>query len=175
MANAPYNQKRPESPHVRKALENNDINALKSALTFRQRRFCEEYIVDYNGAAAAVRAGYATKWADRQAGQLMMNEGITTYIDHLTASAAAKVMSVDPDYVIQGIVKIVGKEGGRDGDKLRGYELLARILGMMVEKKEITGKDGEAIKIQEVQEEADSFTQMLKALQKKDKQEVTIV
>jgi len=29
------------------------------ALTPRQERFCEEYLVDFNGSAAAIRAGYA--------------------------------------------------------------------------------------------------------------------
>lgn len=167
-AKHPANQERPESPRVKKALENMDMDALRLALTPRQRKFCHEYVLDFNGAAAAVRAGYSTTYPDRQAHLLQKNQGIATYIDFLTASAAAKIMSVNPDWVIQGIVKIVNKENGRDGDKLRGFELIAKILGMLKDKTEISGPDGEAIEIrQRAEEDAAGFTSMLKAIAKK--------
>lgn len=168
-AKHPANPERPESPAVKKALADGDMEALGRALTFRQRRFCEEYTVDFNGAAAAIRAGYSTKYPDRQSYQLLNNKGVEAYCDHLTASKAAKIMSVDPDYVVQGIIKIVGKEHGKDGDKLRGYELLARILGMFVDKTELTGKDGGAIEIEQrkVEEETAQLTNMLKSMRKR--------
>jgi hypothetical protein len=181
MAKHPYNLDRPESPGVRKALEAMDMEALAIALTTRQRRFCDEYILDFNGAAAAVRAGYATSYADRQASQLLKNKGVSAYINHLTMSKAAKIMSVDPDWVIQGIVNVIQKESGKDGDKLRGYELIAKILGMLTDKTEITGRDGGPIELEQrrVEEEADSFTNMLNAMRKKntdkDVKEVHIV
>lgn len=176
-AKHPADPKRPESPGVKKALASGDMEALGFALTPRQRGFCKEYIIDFNGTAAAIRAGYAPRNADKQAHLLMMNKGIQTYIDHLTTSAAAKIMSVDPDYIIQGIVSIVNKEFAKDGDKLRGYELLARIKGLFIDKQEITGKDGGAIEIERrTAEEADDFTRMLKAMKKdKEKKEVHIV
>lgn len=168
-ARYPANPERPESPAVKKALELNDMEGLRGALTYKQRRFCEEYTVDFNGAAAVIRAGYQTKYPDRIAFQLLNNKGVETYCDFLTASAAAKIMSVNPDYVIQGIMKIVGKEHGKDGDKLRGYELLARILGMFIDKTELTGKDGGAIEIEQrqVEEETAQLTNMLKSMRKR--------
>ena len=39
-------------------------------MTDRQRRFVEEYLVDCNAAAAAVRAGYSEKSARRTASEL---------------------------------------------------------------------------------------------------------
>lgn len=170
-AKHPHDPKRPESPGVKKALESMDMEALKKALTVRQRRFCEEYIVDFNGAAAAVRAGYSTRQPDKHAHLLIKNQGIATYIDYLTASAASKVMSVDPDWVIQGITKIILKENGRDGDKLRGFELIAKILGMLKDKTEISGPDGGAIEMkQRVEEESAAAIAMLKAMTKKKEQ-----
>lgn len=180
-AKHPHDPDRPESAAVRKALAKMDMEALAIALTPRQRAFCKEYTVDFNGAAAAVRAGYATKYADRQAHQLLKHKGVSTYIDHLTASKAAKIMSVDPDYVIQGIVEIVQKEVAKDGDKLRGYELLARIMGMFVDKTEITGKDGGAIEVEQrqIEEEASHVINLLNGMRKKndktEKKEVHIV
>lgn len=170
-AKYPANPDRPESPRVKKALENMDMEALRKAFTPRQRRFCDEYVVDYNGTAAAIRAGYSTKYPDRIANQLQQNQGIATYIDFLTASHASKIMSVDPDWVIQGITKIILKENGRDGDKLRGFELIAKILGMLKERTEISGPDGGAIEMkQRIEEEAAGFTALVKAMAKKKEQ-----
>lgn len=172
-AKHPHDTDRPESPGVRKALERMDMEALAMALTPRQRRFCEEYTVDFNGAAAAVRAGYSTNYPDRQAHLLLRNKGIATYVDYLTASKAAKIMSVNPDWVVQGIVGIIGKEGGKDNDKLRGYELLARILGMFIDKQEITGKDGGAIELEQrrIEEETDSVINLLNQMRRKNEKD----
>jgi phage terminase small subunit len=169
-AKHPYNPERPPSPRVKKALAEMDMEALEKALTPRQRLFCKEYIVDFHGAAAVIRAGYNTKNPDVIYKQLMMNPGITTFIEYLQASAAARIMSVDPDYVVQGIVKILQKETAKDGDKLRGYELLARVLGMFIDKQEITGKDGGPLEIEQrrIEEEEAQFIGMLQAM-KKDK------
>jgi phage terminase small subunit len=178
MAKYPHDKDRPESAAVRKALAKMDMEALSIALTPRQRAFCKEYIVDFNGSAAAVRAGYATTYADRQAHQLLKHKGVSAFIDYLTASKAQKIMSVDPDYVIQGIVEIVQKEVAKDGDKLRGYELLARIMGMFIDKTEITGKDGDAIQIEqrEIEQEVSHVINVLNGMRKKtQKKEVHIV
>lgn len=169
-AKHPHNARRPESAAVLKALAADDMDALRDALSYRQRRFCEEYIVDYNGAAAVIRAGYAPKWCDRQAYALMMNKGVVRYIDHLTQTAASKIRAIDPDYVIQGIVAVVQKEMARDGDKLRGFELLAKILGMLKDKTEISGPDGGAIEIeQRVKEEAQHFKTLMDRLRERQK------
>jgi hypothetical protein len=179
-AKHPHDKNRPESAGVRKALEAGDMEALGDVLTYRQRRFCEEYAVDFNGAAAAVRAGYAVKFADRQAHTLLKHKGVIAYVDHLTQSQAAKIMAVDADYIVQGIVNIIAKAEGKDGDKLRGYELLARLKGLFIDKQEITGRDGGAIEVEQrrIDEESDSFLNMLKAMTKKpttDKKVITVV
>jgi hypothetical protein len=76
MANHPHDTSRPMTAAIRKALEANDMEALYYAMTPRQRLFCKEYVLDFNGSAAAVRAGYSVKHPDRQAYLLMMNPGI---------------------------------------------------------------------------------------------------
>lgn len=163
-AKHPHDAERPEPAAVRHALAKQDMDALRIALTPRQRRFAEEYVVDHNGTAAAVRAGYATQYADRQAHLLMKHKGVSALIDHLTASKASKIMSIDPDYVISKVTEIIMKDTAKDGDKLRALELLARHLGMFVERTEITGKDGGAIQMQEIQQEADDFANQIKQM-----------
>lgn len=169
MANHPHNSKRPESASVVRALEIGDVAAVRDALSPRQRRFAEEYILDYNGSAAAVRAGYSPKSPDKQAYLLLRHKGIAFLIDDLLRSKEAKIMSVNPEYVIQEVIGIIRKEGSKDGDKLRGLELLARHLGMFIDRTEITGKDGGplAIEEQKAKEEADSFLAELRALQER--------
>lgn len=169
MANHPHDKNRPESEAVRRALEIGDVEAVRDALSPRQRRFAEEYILDYNGSAAVVRAGYSPNYPDRQAHLLLKHKGVAFLIDHLLRSKEAKIMSVNPEYVIQEVIGIIRKEGSKDGDKLRGLELLARHLGMFIDRTEITGKDGGplAIEEQKAKEEADSFLADLKALQER--------
>lgn len=177
-AKHPHDAKRPESQGVLKALDiyaqTQDIEPLRQALTPRQRLFCEEYVVDYDGAKAVIRAGYSKNYADRQAFVLRKNRGVQTYIDHLGRSKEAAIISVDPEYIIARLVAIIGKEGARDGDKIRALEILARHKGMFVDRTEITGKDGDAIRIEQQRIEAESrdFANMIRLMGKK--KEVTI-
>lgn len=50
-------------------------------MTSKMKRFVQEYCVDFNGAAAARRAGYAEKWADRQAHQLLEDSRVSAAIE----------------------------------------------------------------------------------------------
>lgn len=166
-AKHPHNPDRPEPVAVRRALEKGDMKALALALSVRQRRFAEEYIIDFNGAAAAIRAGYSPKWVDRQAHTLSQHKGVSAYTDHLARKKADSIVSVSPDYVIQKVTAIITKEGVSDSNALRALELIARHLGMFVDRTEITGKDGGPIATQQIEEEARSFTDQLRLLREK--------
>jgi phage terminase small subunit len=165
---------------VAAAVASGDIEALKLALSPRQRAFAREYIKDYNGAAAAVRAGYSPNFVDRQAYNLLHNKGIALLVDELQMSKEDKIFSVNPEYVIKEVLAVVTKETVRDGDKLRALELLARHLGMFVDRTEISGPDGGAIELEnrKIEEEASDFTSLMKAMKERadrDKKDVAIV
>ena len=51
------------------------------ALTEKQQRFCDEYLIDYNATQAAIRAGYNEKTAYSQGQRLLKNVEIKAYID----------------------------------------------------------------------------------------------
>lgn len=171
MAKHPHNKDRPESLGVRRALEKGDKEALKIALTTKQRAFCHEYVVDFNGAAAVIRAGYSPLWADRQASALKKNKGVAAYIDHLTQSKAAKIMSVNPEYLLQKLSEIMNDESTRTADKIRTIEMYMKHLGMFIERTEITGKDGEAIRVeQQTKQEADGFLSTIRRIAEKNAQ-----
>jgi phage terminase small subunit len=116
--------------------------------------------------AAAVRAGYASTYANRQAFQLMENPAIRISIDALRAERT-KHSDVTKDFVLRGIQKAIDKaeSAGNLNALLRGYELLARHLGMFVERTEISGPDGESIKMeQKIKEDVADFTSRISRL-----------
>ena len=48
-------------------------------LTNKQRRFCEEYVIDWNGTRAAIAAGYSEKSAREQASQNLTKLNIANH------------------------------------------------------------------------------------------------
>ena len=53
-------------------------------MTDRQRRFCEEYLIDCNATQAAIRAGYSPKGINKRVTRMMSNDGVQAYIsEHL--------------------------------------------------------------------------------------------
>lgn len=51
------------------------------ALTEKQKRFCDEYLVDLNATQAAIRAGYSEKTAKQIAQQNLTRKTAWTYKD----------------------------------------------------------------------------------------------
>lgn len=47
----------------------------------RQKRFCDEYLIDCNATQAAIRAGYSEKTAYSQGQRMLKNIEVKTYID----------------------------------------------------------------------------------------------
>lgn len=152
-------------PSIQAALDAGNIQEVIDNLTTRQRRFVEEYLVDFNGSAAIVRAGYNTKWPNRLANEMLVHPGIRAAIDQITLERAGDSV-IKPDYVFQKITKTIEKAERDDNHSavLRGCELLARALGMFVERKEISGPNGDAIKYEQVREAADAFTSAIDSL-----------
>lgn len=52
-------------------------------LTSKQKRFCEEYIIDCNATQAAIRAGYSERTANEQGARLLAKVSIQEYVKEL--------------------------------------------------------------------------------------------
>lgn len=52
-------------------------------LTDKQRRFCEEYVIDWNGTRAAIAAGYSEKTAYSIANENLNKPELKAYIDEI--------------------------------------------------------------------------------------------
>lgn len=55
-------------------------NKAKSSLTPKQKRFCEEYLIDVNATQAAIRAGYSEKTAYSMGQRLLKKVEVQEYI-----------------------------------------------------------------------------------------------
>jgi len=49
-------------------------------VTEKQKRFCEEYLIDLNGTQAAIRAGYSTTSAHSTASEILSYPNIQDYL-----------------------------------------------------------------------------------------------
>ncbi|WP_225182152.1 terminase small subunit [Pectobacterium aroidearum] len=75
------------------------------ALKDKQEAFCREYLVDLNLTQAAIRAGYAEKYANREASRLWSKVDIQKRIAELKAQRNERT-DITADYVLQRLAEI---------------------------------------------------------------------
>jgi len=118
-------------------------------LSRQQNLFVGYYIETDNATEAARRAGYAHLHAHKQAPRLLKKPQIAEAIKFERERLRA-VHRVTADRVIEEIAKMAfaevdPKTGIKGSDKVQALSLLARRFGLLVDKTEITGKDGAPI------------------------------
>ena len=103
-------------------------------LTAKQRRFCEEYLVDLNATQAAIRAGYSPKTARIQASQLMAKRHVRERIAELQEEASERTR-LTTDRVLADLEHLYqqGIERNQIGPAVRAKELQGKHLGMFVD------------------------------------------
>lgn len=115
-----------------------EIEVRLADLTARQRRFCLEYIIDFNQAAAAVRAGYSENSVDSMASRLIRHPKIGPLIADM-ANLSAEQLGVSRAYVISKLRQLADAAEA-DGDRhaaTRALELLAKLRGDMIERRQV--------------------------------------
>ncbi|MGI4886112.1 MAG: terminase small subunit [Janthinobacterium lividum] len=75
-------------------------------LNLKQKRFCEEYIIDLNATQAAIRAGYSENTAYSQGQRLLKDVEIQVYIQSLMNKRAERV-EITADYVLNTVVETI--------------------------------------------------------------------
>lgn len=143
-----------------------------SKLSPKMERFVEEYLVDLNASAAVERAGYKTRNRNKMAAELIRHPLVKAKIEESMGERRER-MELTADYVINKLVDIVEKtESGNPSAALRGLELLGKHLGLYKDRQEISGPDGEAIKMeQKVKEDVADFTSSLARLVKRGRED----
>lgn len=127
----------------------------------KQKRFCDEYLLDCNASQAAIRAGYSPKVARVTAAKLLTNANIKGYIDeqlerlHTEKTADAQEVLEYLTAVLRGesSSEIVVVEGCGEGvsearrvqkapdekDRLKAAELLGKRYRLFTDKLDLDG------------------------------------
>ena len=134
----------------------------KLKLNEKQKRFCEEYLIDLNATQAAIRAGYSEKTAYTIGQKLTKKSEVKAYIEEkletLKNERTADTQEI-MEYltsVMRGeseseeiVLKGVGKGSQKiekvhkkpsEKDKLKAAELLGKRFGMFKERVEVDGE-----------------------------------
>ena len=75
-------------------------------LTAKQKRFCDEYLIDLNATQAAIRAGYSEKSARQMAAENMSKPAIREYIDKRMAEKEKELIA-DSDEVMRYLTSVL--------------------------------------------------------------------
>ena len=124
----------------------------------KQKRFCEEYLVDCNATQAAIRTGYSEKTARAIGQRLLTNVDIKKYIDqqlqklknekiadaqevleYLTAVMRGEQKEQVPLLVGEGCQELVQKDVSAK-DRLKAAELIGKRYALFTEKVELQGE-----------------------------------
>ena len=103
-------------------------------LSQKQKRFGREYMVDFNVAAAYVRAGYSKNGAQSGGSRVLRDSRIQAYIAELEAEATERA-----GLTIDGVLKNLredrkaARKAGQFGPAVRADELLGKYLAMFTD------------------------------------------
>ena len=130
-------------------------------MTPKQKRFCDEYLIDCNATQAAIRAGYSEKTAYSIGQRLLKDVEISAYISEQAESINSKTIA-NAIEVMQYLTSVlrgdekeetIVVEGCGEGfstarrmfkevgarDRLKAAELLAKRYGLLTDKIDVDG------------------------------------
>lgn len=122
---------------------------MTDSLNIKQQRFCEEYIIDFNGTQAAIRAGYSEKTSYSISSENLKKPEIQQYIATLISKVSKKT-EITAERVAAEFAKIAFSSIAHLHNSwidLKDFESLtedqkASIESIKTRRKEITGHDG---------------------------------
>ncbi|MCB1975314.1 MAG: terminase small subunit [Burkholderiaceae bacterium] len=101
-----------------------------SAMTPRQARFVDEYLIDGNGTQAATRAGYGAAGARVAAHRLLTNVAISSAIEARQRADASR-LAVDRERVLAGLLEAVQMARGQrnPAGMVAGLREIGKLMG----------------------------------------------
>jgi phage terminase small subunit len=110
----------------------------KPGLSFKQAAFVREYLKDFNGTQAAIRAGYSEKTAESQASTLLRNPKIGSAI-RADQAKTAEITQISKAYLVEQLVWNLHQcREAKDRQVLvRTVDLLAKMHGHIVERRDV--------------------------------------
>lgn len=132
-------------------------------MTDKQKRFCDEYIIDCNATQAAIKAGYSAKTATKIAAENLTKPDIKAYIEERLEqirsekTADAKEVMEYLTAVMRGehteqVLRLVGEGTQKidniavsEKDRLKAAELIGKRYGLFKENVDLNGNVGVTI------------------------------
>ena len=130
-------------------------------MTAKQKRFCDEYLIDLNATQAAIRAGYSEKNARNIASENLAKPNIKEYIEVRMAQKESSLIASQDEVlkyltsVLRGesqsevvVVENIGdftseartmKKAPDEKERLRAAELLGKRYGLYKDKVDVEG------------------------------------
>lgn len=124
-------------------------------MTERQKRFCDEYLIDLNATQAAIRAGYSERSASSIGERILRNDDVRSYIseqlerihnentadaqevmEYLTAVMRGKSVSHVLAFVGDGYQKVIERPPD-EKERLKAAELLGKRYGLFTDRVEL--------------------------------------
>lgn len=124
-------------------------------MTEKQKRFCDEYLIDLNATQAAIRAGYSERTANRIASENLSKPDIKSYIDTAIARLQAENVA-DAQEVMRYLTSVMRGESQSsvlslcgngaqeviekrpdEKERLKAAELLGKRYGLYTDKVDI--------------------------------------
>ena len=101
-----------------------------TSLSPRIARFVAEYLVDGNGAQAAVRAGYARSGAKVQAARLLKNEQVLAAVRSGQREISHR-LALSRERALQGLLEAIdmARAAGDVGAMIAGWREIGRLMG----------------------------------------------
>jgi hypothetical protein len=98
-------------------------------LSAKQAKFAAEYVVDHNGAQAAIRAGYSKKTAVEQASRLLTKVHVQDEVKRLERARIEK-LNIKAEDVLAGLYHEATTfgEGSTSSARVRAWELIGRTI-----------------------------------------------
>lgn len=121
------------------------------ALTPKQQRFVEEYLVDLNATQAAIRAGYSARTAAVQASRLLTNVNICFAVKAGQAKRA-DAAEISQSWVVKKLRKNaeLAHSIEQPGPANRSYELIGKHIGMWPNRPEDNNNTVNLVRIERV-------------------------
>lgn len=119
------------------------MGAMRQAITPKQRRFVEEYLIDHNGAQAAIRAGYSPKCARETAYKLLTKSHIANAVRQ-GSRAVSQRLGITRESILEGLLEAaaMAKSAGEVLALVSAWREVAKLLSLYPTKRLEVHTDG---------------------------------